>query len=71
MKYCECCGDAYSLDEGCDPTPWCHPCAQDGMAEAEGLLKMWVDHKETPLEMATLTAEFIEKMRVYNMGDGG
>jgi len=71
MHTCQNCGDQYVVEDGYDPTPWCHPCAQEGLAEAEGLLKMWVDRKETRLEMETLTAEFIERFRVYDMGDGG
>jgi hypothetical protein len=42
---CKMCGDEYSLNDGCEPTRYCHPCAQE-LAEDMGqlILFMYVHH---------------------------
>ena len=32
------CNVAVSCDDGCDPTPWCHHCAQQATEEIRGQL---------------------------------
>jgi hypothetical protein len=48
---CAACGEYYNLDEGSEPTDYCHPCAQGRVLELQRALQ--------PFATAAMHADFV------------
>ena len=63
MPTCTLCHDFYSLDEGCEPTKYCHRCAQERVVELE-VHPLWLMYRWLRTRKRTLDGGIYRRVQV-------